>query len=99
MRYAIEGFTGDTSGATDEKIAKLRDELEKRVVAVTSVGRDRIEGVDALVMRFVIDGESDADAKREAKKTIEDVLGPGHGWAVSPVQPWHDGMGANPFDR
>ena len=99
MRYAIQGYTGDTSGVTDEKIAELRDELEKRGVEVFGVGRDRVAGIDALVMRFVIDAETDADAERAAKQTIEDLLGPGHGWAVNPVQPWRDGMGANPFDR
>src|SRR3954471_20112226 len=99
MRYAIIGFTGDTSQATDEKIAEVRSELEKRGAEVFGVGWDRHAGIDAFVVRFVINAESDAEAERSAKQTIDDLLGPGHGWGVSKIQPVREGMGPNPFDH
>jgi len=96
MRYAVTGFTSDTSQATDEKIANVRSELERRGAEVFGVGRDSYAGIDAFVVRFVIDAESDAEAERSAKQTIEDILGPGHGWGVSNIQPVREG---NPFEH
>lgn len=97
MRYAITGFTGDISQATDEKVATVRSELEKRGAEVFGVGRDSVAGIDAFVVRFVISADSDAEAEHSARRTIEAVLGQSHGWSVSKVQPVRDGMGSNPF--